>query len=64
MDEERDSDFNSFTLISTATDSLSHTMSGSSEESGFANKLKAGKEWFQKKQAGIIVDNFCPVPIL
>ena len=49
MDEERDSDFNSFTLISTTSET---SINVSSEDSGLVNKLKVGKEWLQKKQAG------------
>ena len=49
MDEGRDSDFNSFTLISTTSET---SINVSSEDSGLVNKLKVGKEWLQKKQAG------------
>ena len=41
MAGEEDKDFDSFTLISTTSDG----------KAGFSDKLKAGKEWLQQKQA-------------
>lgn len=41
MAGEEDNDFDSFTLISTTDGS----------KGGFSEKLKAGKEWIQRKQA-------------
>ena len=41
MAGEEDKDFDSFTLISTTSD----------ERGGLSEKLKAGKEWLQHKQA-------------
>ena len=54
MADEEESDFNTFTLISTSGDTVGGAMGGIIRESddGLTDKLRAGKEWLQNKQAG------------
>ena len=54
MADEEESDFNTFTLISTSGDTVGGAMGGIIREGddGLTDKLRAGKEWLQNKQAG------------
>ena len=54
MADEEESDFNTFTLISTSGDTVSGALGSVIREGddGLTDKFRAGKEWLQNKQAG------------
>lgn len=54
MADEEESDFNTFTLISTAGDAVGGAMGSviTEGDNGLTDKFRAGKEWLQSKQAG------------